>query len=68
MDNIITGIIGLGLFLLFVGGLAESIGSVAFAVIVAVIGVMALYDLYENIRDARRAARGEAPADPTHID
>lgn len=72
MDNIITGIIGLALFLLFVGGLAQSIGSVAFGIIVAVIGVMALYDLWENIRDARRAAQGEtmgeAASDTTHLD
>lgn len=68
MDNIITGIFGVGLFLLFIIGLAESIGSIAFGVIVATISVMALYDLYQNIRDARRQARDKAARDSTLLD
>lgn len=53
MDNIITGIIGIAIFLAFVGGLAETIGATPFVIIVVVIGSMAVYDLYENIRDNR---------------
>lgn len=52
MDNIITGIFGIGLFVAFVGGLAQSIGAMPFIIIVVGIGAMAVYDLYENIRDA----------------
>jgi len=53
MDNIITGILGVGLFIAFVGGLAQSIGALPFILIVVGVAAMALYDLYENIRDAR---------------
>lgn len=56
MDGIITGVIGVGLFLLFVGGLAESISTLPFTIIVVIISVAALYGLYEDIREeqARR--------------
>lgn len=56
MDGIITGVIGVGLFLLFVGGLAESIGTLPFTIIVVIICAAALYGLYEDIREdqARR--------------
>jgi len=54
MDNIITGILGMGLFVAFIGGLAETIGKAPFIVIVVGVAAMALYDLYENIRDARK--------------
>ncbi len=37
MDNFITGAIGIGLFLLFVGGLAESIGSLPFTIVVVIV-------------------------------
>jgi len=52
MDNIITGIIGIGLFLLFVGGLAESIGAPPFIVIVIVVCCAAIYGLYEDVRSS----------------
>lgn len=54
MDNIITGIIGVALFIAFIGGLAETIAAPPFVIIVVVIGSMALYDLYENIRGERK--------------
>ena len=56
MEGIITGVIGVGLFLLFVGGLAESIATLPFTIIVVIISVAALYGLYEDIREeqARR--------------
>jgi len=60
MDNIITGIIGVALFLAFIGGLAQSIGKVPFIIIVALISAMALYDFYENLRDARKQAADKA--------
>jgi hypothetical protein len=53
MDSIITGIIGTAIFLLFVGGLAESIGELPFTIIVIIISGAALYGLYEDIRDDR---------------
>lgn len=62
MDNIITGAFGIGLFLAFIGGLAQSIGAVPFIVIVTIIGALASYDYYENVRDARREAAMKAAA------
>jgi len=54
MTNLITGLIGIVLFLAFVGGLAQSIGAVPFILIVIIIGGMALYDFYESVRESRQ--------------
>ena len=59
MDNAITGLIGILLFLAFVGGLAHSIGATPFIVIVVMIGAMAVYDYYESVRDSRKSADSE---------
>ena len=53
MDNFITGAIGIGLFLLFVGGLAESIGSLPFTIIVVIVSCAAVYGLYEDIKSSQ---------------
>ena len=53
MDNFITGAIGIGLFLLFVGGLAESIGSLPFTIIVVIVCAAAVYGLYEDIKSSQ---------------
>lgn len=50
MDSIISGIIGVAIFLLFVGGLAESIGAPPFIIIVVIVCAAALYGLYEDIK------------------
>lgn len=71
MDNILTGLVGAGLFLALVIGLAESILSgpagmtgissgLPFAIIVGIVCLMALYALYEDIReDMREQKKGE---------
>ena len=53
MDNIITGIFGITVFLLFVGGLAVSIGHIPFFVIVIIVAALAAYGLYEDFRSSR---------------
>jgi len=50
MDSIITGVIGTGIFLLFVGGLAQSIATLPFTIIVVIICCAAVYGLYEDIK------------------
>jgi len=60
MDNIITGVLGVGLFMAFVIGLANSIGALPFVLIVVIVSGMALYDLYENINTARLAKKTKA--------
>ena len=60
MDNTITGLFGILVFLAFIGGLAHSIGATPFIIIVVVIGAMAVYDFYESVRDERKAASDKA--------
>jgi len=60
MTNLITGLIGIVLFLAFVGGLAQSIGAVPFILIVIIIGAMALYDFYESVRESRQQDAAKA--------
>ncbi len=54
MTNIITGLFALAVFLSFVIGLAVSINSAPFIIIVSIIGLLAVYDFYESVRDARK--------------
>lgn len=54
MLHLITGAIGLMMFLLFIGGLAESIGAIPFIIIVIVIGALAATALWQDIRDAMK--------------
>jgi len=51
MDKKITAILGLAVFLLFVGGLAKSIGQIPFAVIVVIVCAMTIYGVYEELRE-----------------
>jgi hypothetical protein len=51
MGIIITGILGVGIFVLFVGGLAESIGVIPFMIIVGIVGVMAVTAVWQDVRD-----------------
>ncbi|MBL4747542.1 MAG: hypothetical protein JKY17_01730 [Magnetovibrio sp.] len=66
MDNTITGLIGIMLFLAFIGGLAHSIGATPFIIIVIIIGALAVYDFYESVRDARKEAADKT--DKKHAD
>lgn len=60
MNTIITGIIGVVMFFMFVGGLAESIsknpahGGIPFVIIVAFICCLAGYGLYEEVKEERK--------------
>jgi len=51
MDKWITGVLGVGMFLLFVGGLAESIGQLPFIIIVFIVSVMAIAAFWKDFRD-----------------
>ena len=54
MDNLITGAIGVIIFLAFVLGLAESIGALPFVVIVVSVGILLCIDYYQSARDGLR--------------
>jgi len=50
MDNLITGLIGVSIFIAFVLGLAQSIGQLPFAIIVLVVCAMICFDFYQSAR------------------
>ncbi len=50
MDNLITGLIALAVFLAFVLGLANSIGAIPFTVIVVVVSAMIALDFYQSAK------------------
>ena len=50
MDNIIAGFINVAIFLAFIIGLAFSIKSIPFAIIVASVTVMILVDYYQSAK------------------
>jgi uncharacterized membrane protein len=51
MDNLITGFIAVAMFLAFVLGLAVSIGTIPFAVIVIIVSCMLLVDFYQSAKE-----------------
>lgn len=50
MDNLITGVLGGGVFVTFVVGLAASIGELPFTIIVGLVSIMMLIDLVQSVR------------------
>ena len=50
MDNLITGLIALAVFLTFVLGLAVSIGAIPFTVIVIAVSAMIGLDYYHSAK------------------
>ena len=54
MDNLITGAIGVGLFLAFVLGLADSIGKIPFAIIVVIVCALLLTDYIQSAREGMK--------------
>jgi hypothetical protein len=63
MDNIITGAIGVLVFMAFVIGLAESIGALPFAVIVGVVCILLCIDFFQS---AKAGLRQEKTPDSEH--
>ena len=51
MDNLITGIIAVGIFLAFVLGLAVSIGTIPFGIIVVIVSGMIVTDFYQSAKE-----------------
>ena len=51
MDNFITGLIAVVIFLAFAGGLAKSIHEIPFILIVIVVSVMLLIDFYQSAKE-----------------
>ena len=51
MDNLITGIIAVGIFLAFVLGLAVSIGTIPFGIIVVIVSGLIVTDFYQSAKE-----------------
>ena len=51
MDNLITGLIAVAIFLAFVIGLAVSIGSIPFSIIIGMVSIMILVEFYESVKE-----------------
>ncbi len=59
MDNLITGLIAVVIFLAFVFGLAESIGALPFFLIVLIVAIMLVTDYYQSAREGLRGDEAE---------
>ncbi len=57
MDNIITGILGVAMFMAFALGLAESIGEAPFVIIVVAVCIMICVDFYQSAREGLEEER-----------
>ena len=51
MDNLITGLIAVGIFLAFVLGLAVSIGTIPFGIIVVIVSALIVTDFYQSAKE-----------------
>jgi hypothetical protein len=54
MDNLITGLIAVAVFLVFVLGLAASIGTIPFAIIVLIVSGMIVTDFYQSAKQGMK--------------
>lgn len=54
MDNLITGILAMAVFVAFTAGLAQSIGQIPFVLIVAIVIAMAGFDFWQSARQGLR--------------
>lgn len=62
MDNIITGAIGVIIFMAFVLGLAGSIGELPFVIIVVAVCAMLCADFYQSAREGLQAEKSKKDA------
>lgn len=65
MDNLITGLIAVVIFLGFAGSLAESIGEFPFVMIVIIVSCMLLVDYYQSAKEGlqKDKDRNSAPSE-----
>ena len=57
MDNFITGLIAVAMFLAFVVGLADSIAALPFVIIVAIVSVMMITDFIQSAKQGFKEDR-----------
>ena len=64
MDNIITGAIGVAMFLAFTLGLAESIGTIPFSIIVIAVCLMLVTDFFQSAKAGLEEERQKKSSTP----
>ncbi len=64
MDNIITGVIAIGVFLAFVLGLAGSIGTIPFTVIVLIVSALILTDFIQSAKQGWKKEQKKKSSSP----
>lgn len=57
MDNLISGFIAVAIFLAFVIGLAVSIKSIPFAIIVGFVCIMLVIDYFESLKEGLKVEK-----------
>ncbi len=64
MDNLITGSIAVAIFLAFTVGLAFSIGTIPFGIIVIFVAFLLLIDFYQSVRAGLKKDKNYNPKLP----
>ncbi len=59
MDNLISGVLAVAIFLAFTLGLVQSIGKLPFAIIVVIVGAMVLVDLWQSAKESLAEEKAE---------
>ncbi len=62
MDNLITGLIAAVIFIAFVAGLAETIATIPFAIIVAIVIGLMLTDFVQSVKQGFREEKKKKAA------
>ena len=57
MDNLITGFIAVAMFLAFIIGLAVSIKSIPFAIIVGFVSILIVVDYLQSLKEGLRVEK-----------
>jgi len=67
MDNLITGLIALAVFLAFVLGLANSIGAIPFTIIVLIVSAMIVTDFYQSAKQGLEKEKNNNDVDSSQL-
>ena len=67
MDNLITGLIAVAVFLAFVLGLANSIGAIPFTIIVLIVSGMIVTDFYQSAKQGLEKEKNNNTVDSSQL-
>ncbi len=67
MDNLITGLIAVAVFLAFVLGLANSIGAIPFTIIVLIVSGLIVTDFYQSAKQGLEKEKNNNVVDSSQL-